>query len=136
MSIKYPELKTELAGNHPETGNPYDADKDLAAAEMNLANIPVEKNTTPAEAAEATDADEFNTLSDADRAIWVGVLGWDTINLNSGIGLATAQGMWDTKPITKAALIATRSKLVSRTSQFSWGRAEITGDHVEHARAI
>lgn len=137
MSIDYTALKAELDAGHPVTGA-YDADDQTAADELNLANIEVEKNTTPQEAADATDADEFNALSEGDKSHWIGVLSWDSINLNAGIGLATAQGIWagTAGTITRPALIATRTEMVSRTSQLNFGRAELNASHVATARAL
>jgi len=139
MSIDYTALKAELDAGHPVT-DAYDADDQAAADQLNLANIEVDKLTTGQEAADATDGNEFNhaSISDAQRQIWIGVLGWDTINLHAGIGLETATGMWNqgNTPNTKAALIATRTEMVSRTSQLGFGKNELTSDHVAYARAL
>jgi len=136
MSIDYTALKAELDAGHPVTGA-YDADDQLAADELNLENIEVHKNTTPEEAADATDSVEFNTLTDADQQKWISVLAWTTLNLNEGIGLATASGMWNqgATPNTKAALLASRRDDVSRTSQLNFGRATLEKDHITTARA-
>ena len=140
MSIDYVALKAELDAGHPVTGA-YNVDDQLAANEINLANIPVNKNTTPQEAADATDGTEFNSvaLSEAQRQMWVSVLGWATINLNAGIGLETATGMWNSgsTPTTKAALIATRTELKSQASIINIGYSGvITSDHITNARAV
>ena len=129
-------IAVELAAGHSITGA-YDADDALAADEMNLANIEVNKNTTPAEAADATDGTEFNSgnLSDAQRQMWISVLGWETINLNAGIGLETATGMWNSgnTETTKAALIATRTHLVGASEVIGVGSVNV-GD-IQNARA-
>jgi len=138
MSIDYPALKAELDAGHPVTGA-YDAGDQAAADELNLANIEVDKNTTPEEAADATNSAEFNTLTDADQQKWISVLSWATINLNGGIGLATAQGMWNqgATPVTKGALLASRKTNVSQASQIAINYSGlITKDHVTNARAV
>jgi hypothetical protein len=138
MSIDYTILASELLIGHPVTGA-YDADDQLAANELNALNIEVERVTTSSEAQNATDATEFNALPEADKSLWVGALAWDTgIDLNQGIGLATAQGIWAgaAGTITRPALIATRTELVSRVSQISFGRDTVTVEHVTAARAI
>ena len=137
MSIDYAALAAELAGSHPITGA-YSAVAQTAADELNAVNIEVNKNTTPQEAADATDGTEFNSvaLSESQRQMWVSVLGWATINLNAGIGLETAIGMWNSgsTPITKAALLATRTKNVSQASQLKLGVNLVKHHHVAHAR--
>ena len=135
MAIDYTALAVELAGAHPLTGV-YSAVAQTAADELNAINISVEKNTLPTEAADATDATEFNALPEADKNLWVGVLGWATINLNIGIGLATAQGIWagSAGTITRPALIATSTKLVSRTSEIKIGVVVVKHHHVANAR--
>jgi hypothetical protein len=137
MSIDYVVLKAELAASHPVSGA-YNANDQLAADQLNLENIEINKDTTPVEAADATDSAEFNVLTDADQQKWISVLSWETLNLNSGIGLATAQGMWNTggTPNTKAALLASRRVDVSRTSQLNFGRQAINASQVAHARAL
>ena len=138
MSIDYVALKAELDASHPVTGA-YNADDQLAADQLNLANIEVEKLTTSREAQDATDATEFNALSAvADQSLWVNALAWETIDLNKGIGLATAQGIWAGAggAITRAALIATRTESVNRVSQLNFGRETLTSDQVAHARTM
>jgi hypothetical protein len=133
--INYTLLAAELAAGHPITGA-YDADDALAAEQGNLANVEVNKLTTPQEAADATDANEFNALPDADQNLWVGILSWDSINLNEGIGLATATGIWAgaAGTITRPALIATRTHLVGRFEELGFGRVR-TAD-ITQARSI
>ncbi|RLA03863.1 MAG: hypothetical protein DRQ47_04400, partial [Gammaproteobacteria bacterium] len=116
MSIDYTALKAELDAGHPVTGA-YNADDQAAADELNLENIEVDKLTTPQEAADATNGVEFNSieLTDAQRQMWISVLGWEVINLHAGIGLETAVGMWNqgNTPLTKGGLLATRTELVN-----------------------
>ena len=138
MSIDYTVLKAELDAGHPVTGA-YNADDQLAANELNELNIEVNKVTTSAEAQNATDATEFNALPEEDKSLWVGVLAWETgIDLNQGIGLATATGIraGAAGTITRPALIATRTEQVSRASQIPFGRPIVTVEHVTAARAI
>ena len=132
---QYADLKTELLAGHPISGV-YNADDFLAATQINVVDITVNKNTTPQEAADATDAGEFNLLSDADKSLWVSMLSWETINLNAGIGLATAQGIWAgaAGTITRPALIATTTELVSRATELNFGTV-IIGD-IQNARAL
>ncbi len=134
---RYAAIRVELDAGHPDTGA-YDADDAVARDEMSLANRTVNKNTTPEEAADATDGSEFNSvaLSDAQRQMWISVLSWTTINLNAGIGLETASGMWNqgNTPLTKAALIATRKQDVGRNTELGFGAITI-GD-IQNARAL
>ena len=133
--MDYTVLKAELDAGHPDTGA-YDADSAIAAAQINEPNREVAKLTTPLEASDATDADEFNALSDVDQQKWISVLAWDSINLNAGMGLATAQGIWSgaAGTITRPALIATRTHLVGRSTELLLGKVR-AGD-VEYARAL
>ena len=138
MSIDYVALKAELDAGHPVTGA-YDANDQLAADQLNAVNIEEEKLTTSREAQDATDADEFNALAAvADQSLWVNALAWDTMDLNRGIGLATAQGIWAgaAGTITRPALIATRTQPVNRTSQLNFGRTELSDSQVAHARTL
>ena len=137
MSIDYVALKAELDASHPVSGA-YSANDQLAADQLNALDISVERITPIQEAADATDADEFNALPDLDRNMWVAALAWDQINLNAGIGLATAQGIWSGvgNATTRLSLIATRTELVNRTSQLNFGRATLTNEHVAHARTF
>ena len=142
MSLNYAYLQSVLAGLHPG-GAAYSADNATALAQLYEENIEVNKNTTPQEAADATDGTEFNSasLSDTQRQMWISVLGWETLNLNAGIGLETATGMWNSgsTPLTKAALIATRTTNVSHHSQIT-GSAELNysgslnENHLQSAR--
>jgi len=131
------DLKAELDAGHPVTGA-YNADDALAAGELNLENIEVDKLTTPLEAMNATDATEFNTIRDTDKQLWASVLSWAEINLNSGIGLATAQGMWNSgsTPITKAALLASRKKNINRATDLNLQFKTVATDHVTKARTL
>ena len=133
--MDYTVLKAELDAGHPDTGA-YDADSAIAAAQINEPNREVAKLTTPLEASDATDADEFNALSDVDQQKWISVLAWDSINLNAGMGLATATGIWSgaAGTITRPALIATRTHLVGRSTEIELGRVR-AGD-IEVARAL
>ena len=137
MSIDYTALKAELDAGHPVTGA-YDADDQAAADELNLANIEVDKLTTSREAQDATNGTEFNALSEANQNLWVTVLGWGDINLNAGIGLETATGIWAgaAGTVTRPALIATRKEMVNRTSQLGFGRTELAASHVAYARTL
>ena len=132
---KYAAIRVELDAGHPDTGA-YNVDDALALAEINAVNRTVEKTTSPEEAKDATDATEFNALPDADKNLWVGVLTWPTINLNAGIGLATATGIWSgvAGTITRPALIATSSHLVGRSTELGLGVLNI-GD-IQNARAL
>lgn len=134
--MDYVALRAELDAGHPITGA-YDVDDQLAADQINVLDIEVDRLTTPEEAANATDADEFNALTDADKSLWVGVLAWSTINLNEGIGLATAQGIWAgaAGTITRPALIATSKHFVSRGTELGFGANIIIGD-IQNARAL
>ena len=131
------DLKAELDAGHPITGA-YNVDDALAAGELNLANIEVEKLTTPLEAMNATDATEFNALTDADKSLWASVLAWETINLNAGVGLATATGIWAgaAGTITRPALIATRTQLINRATDLGLQFKTVATDHVTKARTL
>jgi len=131
------DLKAELDSGHPITGV-YNVDDALAAAELNLENISADKITTPQEAADATDATEYNALADADKNLWATVLSWDTINLNAGVGLAAATGIWSgaAGTITRPALIATRTKLINRATELNLQFKTVAVDHVIKARTL
>lgn len=133
---RYAAIKVLLDGVHPVTAVAYDADNELALAEINDPTVPTDKLTTPQEAADATDGDEFNLLSDSDKNLWVGVLAWDTINLNAGIGLATATGIWSgaAGTVTRPALIATRTHLLGHSASEGLGNCTL-GD-IQNARAL
>ena len=135
---RYAAIKVLLDGNHPVTLTPYDVDNAIALGQINDPTVEIEKLTTPLEAANATDGTEFNSvnLSDIQRQQWLTVLGWDAINLNAGIGLETATGMWNSgnTEITKAALIATRTKLTGHSDSEGLGNCSI-GD-IQNARAL
>ena len=133
--MDYTNLTNELLLGHPDTGA-YDADSATAAAQINEPNREVAKLTTPLEVSDATDSDEFNALSDVDQQKWISVLAWDSINLNAGMGLATAQGIWAgaAGTITGPALIATRTHLVGRSTEIGLGKVR-AGD-IEVARAL
>ena len=131
------DLKAELDAGHPVTGA-YNIDDALAADELNLENIEVDKLTTPLEAMNATDATEFNSLSDAQKSLWASVLSWDEINLNAGVGLATAIGLWNsgTTETTKAALLASRKKNINRATDLNLQFKTVATDHVTKARTL
>ena len=131
------DLKAELDAGHPVTGA-YNVNDQLATDELNAENIEIDKLTTPLEAMNATDAAEFNTLPDPDKALWASVLAWSEINLNAGIGLATAQGMWNTgtTETTKAALLATRKKNINRATELNLQFKTVSVDHVIKARTL
>lgn len=133
--MDYVALRAELDAGHPITGA-YNVDDQLAADQINVLDVEVNKITTSEEAADATDATEFNALSADAQSLWVGVLGWDSINLNAGIGLATATGIWAgaAGTITRPALIATTTHFVSRATELSFGTV-ILGD-IQNARAL
>jgi len=137
MTIDYQGLADELLQDHPVTG-PYSVDNATAAAELNAANIEVNRTVLGSECADATDADEFNALSDAKQQLWVSLCNWSKIDLNGGIGLATAQGIWAgaAGANTRPALIALRTTFVSRTSQINLGALEFNEGHVAYARSL
>ena len=131
--MNYTILASELFIGHPDTGA-YDADSAIAAQQINEPNREVAKLTSPLEASNATDAGEFNALSDVDQQKWISVLAWDSINLNAGMGLATAQGIWAgaAGTITRPALIATRTHLVGRSTEILLG--VVSPGDIEYAR--
>ena len=133
--MDYAILASELLAGHPDTGA-YDADSAIASQQINEPNREVERLTTPIEASDATDADEFNALPDVDQQKWISVLAWGSINLNAGMGLATSQGIWAgaAGTITRPALIATRTHLVGRSAELLLGMVR-AGD-IEYARAL
>ena len=133
--MDYAILQTELLAGHPGTGA-YNVDDALATNEINAVNRTVNKNTTPEEAANATDATEFNALLAEDKDLWVSILGWATLNLNEGIGLATATGIWAgaAGTITRPALIATRTTIVSRATELNL--EFVTVGDIQNARAL
>lgn len=138
MSIDYVALKAELVAGHPVTGA-YNVDDQLAANEINELNIEREKLTTSREAQDATDAGEFNALAtESDKALWVSALAWESMDLNRGIGLATAQGIWAgaAGTITRPALIATRTEMISRVAELNLGRAVLNAGQINHARTL
>ena len=137
MSINYPALAAELLAGHPVTGA-YDANDQLAADELNLANITVTNIATGKDCDAATDITEFNLLSDAERSQWIQLCGWDTVDMNGGVALATAQGIWAgaAGTITRPALIALQDKLVSRWSQLGFGKPLVLDEWIAYARNL
>jgi hypothetical protein len=136
MSIDYVALKAELDAGHPVTGA-YDANDQLAADELNLANIDEDNVTTGFDCQIATDPDEFQAQSIADQQLWSTLCGWDQVDFNNGIARSTAQGMWQGAggAATRPALVALSKNTVNRTSQINVGRPIITKEQVANARA-
>ena len=128
-------IKIELDAGHPVT-TAYNVDDLIAAQEMNLANVEVNTTTTGLAAAAVTDASEFNALSTADQQAWLTLCGWDIVDFNNGIAVATAQGMWAGVPgtITRPLLLALRTKFVGQSTAIGVGNVKI-GD-IQNARAL
>ena len=128
-------IAAELIAGHSITGA-YNADDQLAADEMNLANIEVDTTTTGPIAASVTDAGEFNALSTADQQAWLTLCSWDVVDFNNGIAVATAQGMWAGVPgdITRPLLLALRTHLVGASTVIGVGSVNL-GD-IQNARGL
>ena len=84
-----------------------------------------------------TDAAEFNALSIADQQLWLTVCGWDFVDFNNGIALATAQGLWSgaAGTITRPNLVALSKKNVRRALQVV-SQATLSVGHVTTARLL
>lgn len=137
MSIDYVALKAELDAGHPVTGA-YNADDQLAADELNLANIVVEREVTGLACQEATDSDEFNGLSDGDHQLWATICGWESVNFNLGFAGAVITGMWAGPQgvLTRTNLEVLKNQAVNRTSQLNFGRETLDESQVRHARKV
>lgn len=137
---RLPELKAELLLSHEITG-PYSADDPTAALEITAMNIPYyRQNVSGSQLFALTDPDEFDGLTDAQRADWMRLCAIDTHQLPvNGTVHKTVERVFPNPGVTRSALIDWRVTddngqpiMTSRQAQLKWGI--IHGGDCEKAR--
>lgn len=126
-------LKTLLAVDHPVSGawNPGDAQ---AANQFMAEDISRVKSAMSGdELFAATDKGEFGGLTDHKQQIWLAFCGRDSINPGSVANVELVEWVFGDPSITRSALLAARTEMISLATQESLG--DVKTGHIQQARA-
>lgn len=127
-------LKVVLdADNHPVTG-PFSADSEVAAGQLNLANVSRNRTTmTGREVAAQVDETEYNALSDAKKSQFLALSSGDDID-PFGFAVNVVKDIFGAGSNTATVLGVARVETVSYATDQDLGF--IWAGHVEAARAL
>lgn len=128
------QLRAELDAGHPDTGA-YSANAATAVDEINEVNrtLPIPSLTGDA-AFGATDGPEFIALSDHKQDLWLSFCGRQQINPFGAANVAIIKHLFGAGSATVTALVALRTRAVSRATEIGLTRIRI--GTVEEARRL
>lgn len=133
MAHRIAELKAELIAGHPDTG-PYSLNDATAADEINVVNRTKPKpSLTGDEVFGATDGAEFIGLSDHQQILWLSFCGRPQIDPFQSANVDLVKHLFGAGSATVTALVALRSKAVSRAEEL--GLHRVREGTVTEARA-
>jgi len=108
---------------------------EVAASLMNTIDRPITKQyLSGSDIYNATDAVEYEALTDVQREVWDRLCAIDSIDTQNGIAKSREAELFGAATATRANLIALRSETVSRAQELGLGTVD-EGDVIQ-ARAI
>ncbi len=128
------QLRAELDAGHPDTGA-YSADASTAVAEINEVNRTKPIPFLSGDAAfGATNGAEFIGLTDHKQDLWLSFCGRQQIDPFGAANVAIIKHLFGAGSATVTALVALRTKAVSRAEELGLSRIRI--GTVEEARRL